>query len=277
MKQLMKMKKNQVLLFCIIVMVISEVLKKVPTGLLDYFGISNRSTNAGYLVLELIVLTVAVFMVVVTAQGHVLKFSAKGFAKSMLSGVVVLALSIFGCISFIKEGINSGVTYKSISEIIAFVLFVITVGLAEEFLYRGIVADCIFERFGNSRKGVIGAVVLSGCLFGAIHLVNMFAGKSFEEAIIQMIATGMLGILLSTIYIKHKSVYGVAVLHGAIDFMTMFRQGFWAGNTLQFQNQDINFWESLKQSLTSQSVYIVIALFVLRPSVIRKIVEAKKK
>ena len=110
-----------------------------------------------------------------------------------------------------------------------------------------------------------------------MHLLNVFYGKSFEKSIIQMIATSMLGILLSAIYIRHKSVYGVAFLHATLNFVTMFMRGFWEGNTLQYQYEDINFWESLKQSLTSQSVYIIVTIFVLRPSVLKKIVEARTK
>ena len=121
------------------------------------------------------------------------------------------------------------------------------------------------------------SVLLSGCIFGAMHILNVFNGQSLEESIIQMIATSMLGILLSAIYIKHKSVYGVAFLHATLNFMTMFARGFWDGNTLQYQYQDVNFWESLKQSLTSQSVYIIVAIWVLRPSVVRRIVEERTK
>lgn len=281
MNQLKELKKKHVMCFCIVVIVLSEVLsevlKKIPIGILDYLGLSDRSTNLGYLLLELIMLAVAVLMMYITAQGHVLRFSVKSFAKSMLSGMVFLVLAIFGCILFVTEASMMGVAYKSMPEIIAFVIFVITVGLAEEFLFRGIIADCIFEKFGNSKMGIMGSVLLSGCIFGVMHLFNVLSGQSLEESIIQMIATSMLGILLSAIYIKHKSVYGVAFLHATLNFMTMFARGFWEGNTLQYQYEDINFWENLKQSLISQSVFIVVAIWVLRPSVIRRIVEKRTK
>ena len=238
MNQLKELKKKHVMCFCIVVIVLSEVLKKIPIGILDYLGLSDRSTNLGYLLLELIMLAVAVLMMYITAQGHVLRFSVKSFAKSMLSGMVFLVLAIFGCILFVTEASMMGVAYKSMPEIIAFVIFVITVGLAEEFLFRGIIADCIFERFGNSKMGIMGSVLLSGCIFGVMHLFNVLSGQSLEESIIQMIATSMLGILLSAIYIKHKSVYGVAFLHATLNFMTMFARGFWEGNTLQYQYED---------------------------------------
>lgn len=274
MKQLRELKKNHIICFCMIAIVLNEVLIKIPTSILEYFGLCDRSTNSDYLLIELIALAVAVFMLYLTGQGHVLKYSNKNFAKSILSGMVFLILALTGCSMFVAEGAKSGVTYKSIPEIIAFVAFVITVGFAEEFLFRGIIADCIFERFGSSKTGVFVSVILSGCIFGGMHLLNVFYGQSLEKSFIQMIAASMLGILLTAIYIRHKSVYGVAFLHAILNFMTMFTRGFWEGNTLQYQYEDINFWASLKQSLISQSVYIIVTLFVLRPSVVRKIVEA---
>mgnify|MGYP006967307285 CR=1 FL=1 len=55
--------------------------------------------------------------------------------------------------------------------------------------------------------------------------------------------------------------------------MVLFMQGsFVEGYSLQYQDVDINFWESLKQSLISQSTFVIVALFVMRPSVIKKLV-----
>lgn len=278
MKQLKELKKNHVICFCMLAVVINEVLIRIPISILDYFGLSDRSTNSGYLLLELISLAGAVFMLYLTGQEHVLKYSYKDFAKSILSGMVFLILAITGCSVFAAEGTKAGVTYRSIPDIMAFVAFVITVGLAEEFLFRGIIADCILERFGSSKTGVFVSVILSGGIFGVMHLLNVFYGRqSLESSFIQMIAAGMLGILLSAIYIRHKSVYGVAFLHAVLNFMTMFTRGVWEGNTLLYQSEDINFGASLKQSLISQSIYIIVALFVLRPSVVRKIIEARSR
>lgn len=274
-KQLKKLKKGHVIGFCIIVILLNEVLRKIPIAILDFLKLSDRSTNSGYLLLELIVLCIAFVMIYLTGQTHILKCSINSFVKSIWSGMIFFVLAIPGCILFAMEGIGQGVVYKSAFEIMAFIVFVVAVGLAEELVFRGIIADSIFEHFGNSKAGVIMSVLLSGCLFGIMHIINVFYGQSSEETIIQMIATSMLGILLSAIYIRHKNIYGVAFLHATLNFMTMFMQGFWYGNTLQYHYEDINFWESLKQSLTSQSVFIIATFFVLRPSIVRKIIDER--
>lgn len=273
MSKLKELKNSHVIWFCILVLLLERVLIKIPISIFDYFEIFSGHTNCDYLFSELIVLAVALILISLTGQMHTLRWSGKGFAKSLVSGLIFFALAVLGCIVFVDEGIAQGVAYKPLPEIIAFVAFVLTVGLAEEFLCRGIIADSILERYGTSKSGVIVSVVLSACLFGMSHIVNVFYGQSLEETIIQMIATSMMGTLLSAIYIKHKSVYGVAFLHALLNFMAMFMEGFWAGNTLQYVQQEINFWASLKQSLISQSVFIFAAIVVLRPSTLRKIIK----
>lgn len=73
----------------------------------------------------------------------------------------------------------------------------------------------------------------------------------------------------------HAKGQGLFLLHAVLNVMTMFMQGFFEGNSLQYEQADINFWESLKQSLISQSVFIIVALFVMRPSVVKRIVAAR--
>lgn len=168
MKKLIELKKSHVICFCIVVLLLNKVLSKVPIEILDFFKLSNRSTNSGYLILECIVLIAAVLIIYIIGQTHILKPTLKSFRASIWSGMVFLVLAITGCILFVSEGSKMGAVYKSPFEIIAFILFVIVVGLAEEFVYRGIIADSIFERFGNSKAGIILSVLLSGCIFGAM-------------------------------------------------------------------------------------------------------------
>ena len=276
MNKLKELKKSHVICFCVLAFLLERLLIAIPMGVFNHFEVFSAHTNYDYLFSELVVLAASVILLFLTGQVHTMRWSAKRFVKSLLSGLIFPALAVMGCVVFADEGMKQGVVYKPLPEIIAFAAFVIAVGFAEEILCRGIIADSILERFGTSRSGVVVSVLLSGCLFGVSHIVNVFYGQSFEDTSIQMIATSMLGILLSAIYIKHKSVYGVAMLHAMLNFMTMFMEGFWEGGTLGYLYEEVDFWASLKQSLTSQSVFVIAALVVMRPSVVQKIAESRK-
>ncbi len=270
MNKIKELKNTHVICFSIMVILINNFLSMTIGTLLNIAEFINESTNLYYMLRELIVFVIAIFMLKATYQTHVLRHGTKGLVQGLWSGMVFFVLAVLACSSSVSDGIAQNITYKPLPEIIAFILFVILIGFAEEFLFRGIIADIIFEHFGNSVSGVLLSVVLGGILFGIAHVTNILSGKSVEETIIQMIATSMLGILLTAIYIRHKNIFAVAILHAVLDFLTMFERGFFEGNLLQYTNVDIDFWASLKQSLISQSIFLIVAAFILRPSIIKK-------
>jgi hypothetical protein len=49
MEKLIKLKKNHVLWFTVTVILCFELLRKMITGVLDYFELIDRSTNFGYI------------------------------------------------------------------------------------------------------------------------------------------------------------------------------------------------------------------------------------
>ena len=57
--------------------------------------------------------------------------------------------------------------------VVWFLIGMTSVGVAEEFLFRGVIAQTLLEHFGTSRAGVWKACLLSGLYFGAAHLTNL--------------------------------------------------------------------------------------------------------
>lgn len=276
MKKIRELKIKHVFLFVIIGHFLYYWLRVALVRVAKAVGLIEGYTNASYMWTELIVLIVAIFFLWLTSQTHVLRCDWKSLGKGLWSGTVFFVLAAMAISMSVSNGKEQQITYKAFPEIAAFVIFVFLVGLAEEFFYRGMIADCIYERFGKSVPGVILSVILGGIFFGMAHITNILSGQSVERTIVQVVATSMLGILLTAIYIRHKNIFAVAILHGVLDFFTMFEKGLWEGFTLQRESSDINFWASLKQSLISQSVFVIVAIFILRPVIMRKIVARKQ-
>lgn len=277
MDKISELKRNHVICFALIAILADYFIRSVMTSVLKYFEVINGSTNLDYMIYELVALAVACVMLYVCKQTHILKCGTKGLGRGLWSGMVFFLLAVLGCYIYTVEGMQYGNTaYKSLLQISAFVIFVILVGLAEEFLFRGVIADSIFECFGKSVSGVWFSVILSGVLFGISHITNILSGQTIEKTIIQMIAVSISGILFSAIYIRHKNIFATAILHAVLDFLTMFEEGFFENSSLEYVNVDIDFWASLRQSLMSQSIFLMAAIFVLRPQIIRKIAAQKE-
>lgn len=276
MKKIAELKKTHVILFAILVLLAHDLLTTVLASVFNHFVPLDRSTNLFFMVIEIIVFLVALFLLLITSQKQVLKQGGKEFFKSLWSGMVLLVLVMIGCLGFTLESTNNNEVFKPFPEILAFFLFVLLVGLAEEFLFRGIITDSILQRFGHSPAGIVFAVISSAVLFGFFHFLNILSGQSPEETIIQVIATSMLGCLLGAIYVRHKNIYAVAFLHALLDFMVMLESGLLAGNSLQYENIAYEFVPRLIQAIKSQSIFVIAAIFVLRPKILKNLVRESR-
>ena len=56
---------------------------------------------------------------------------------------------------------------KAVWQVVVFLIAMFLIGLAEESLFRGVIAQTLLEHCGASRAGIWKAVVLSGLIFGA--------------------------------------------------------------------------------------------------------------
>ncbi len=92
------------------------------------------------------------------------------------------------------------------------------VGVCEEFLCRGWLLNEFLERYGDTKKGVWYSIVISGLIFGLIHLGNFFGGQNLVTTVTQILNASAVGIVYGLIYYKTKNIWSVIILHGLWDF-----------------------------------------------------------
>ncbi len=100
-----------------------------------------------------------------------------------------------------------------------YVIASIYIGFFEELLYRGLLLN-LFKH-----KGMIPAVVLSSFLFGGMHLINIFSGKSVFMVFLQVVYAGTLGFALAMTYIRTNSIIPGILAHIFLDaFGSLFKE-----------------------------------------------------
>ena len=187
MKKIAELKRNHVILFAIMVILVLKLLTTTFGTLLKHLTPIDLTTNFGFMLVEFTVFLVALFLIHITSQKQILKQGFTGFFKSLWSGMVFFGIVVLGCLVFTMEGSTSNANYKSFPEILCFILFVLLVGLAEEFIFRGIIIDSILQRFEHSTAGIVFTVISSSILFGLFHFFNFFSGQALEETFVQII------------------------------------------------------------------------------------------
>lgn len=117
------------------------------------------------------------------------------------------------------------------ARICTFLVSMAMVGVAEEFIFRGVIAQTLLEHFGTSRAGVWKACLLSGVLFGAAHLTNILSSAPFG-VLMQCVFAASLGTLFAAIYFRTGNLWVTVFLHGAMDISSMLIGGLYGTTTV---------------------------------------------
>lgn len=127
-------------------------------------------------------------------------------------------------IALARSIIQVNISNINVYEVIALLLYTLTVGLFEEIMCRGWLQNEFIERFGKDRKGVIYSIVVSGSIFGFMHITNLFFGQDVFTTLIQIMAAIVTGVSFGAIYYRTKNIWSVIILHGLWDFAVFFAQ-----------------------------------------------------
>lgn len=97
----------------------------------------------------------------------------------------------------------------------AYLLIVIWVGAAvgEELLMRGFLLNNLISLFGQSKVGVIVAVVLHAAIFGMLHISQGVPG---------IISTGVVAVIFAVVYLFNgRKLFPLIIAHGVINSISL--------------------------------------------------------
>lgn len=110
-------------------------------------------------------------------------------------------------------------------EVIWFAVYCLSVGVFEEFVFRGIIFPMFAGYFSADRKGFIQAFVFSSVTFGVVHLFNLFAGAGFGPTVLQVGYSTLIGGLCAFALIKTKNLLFPALVHSVYNFCGLILTG----------------------------------------------------
>jgi CAAX protease family protein len=92
-------------------------------------------------------------------------------------------------------------------------------GALEELVFRGIILSVLLTgSSGDQRRSNMWCgILISSLLFSAPHALNLFAGHAEARVLAQMVFSFLLGVVLACLRIAGRSIWPVAVLHGAMN------------------------------------------------------------
>ena len=105
------------------------------------------------------------------------------------------------------------------------------IGFFEESFFRGIITNGLGIRYGRDAKGVWLSVVLSGFLFGAVHMINLSAGVTLISALMQSLVAMFCGFFFAAAYLRGGNIWVMIFLHALVDSGGLFAAAFLADDT----------------------------------------------
>lgn len=187
-----------------------------------------------------------------------------GLGKGLLVGGYFLFVGVYSAILYL-------VTYEGEKVlrpwylIAAFLICMFLVGVTEEILCRGIIAELLCRRYGASSRGVWKAVIISGVIFGLLHASNMLSAEP-SGVIVQIVLAGMMGMTFAAIYFRSGNIWVVVCLHAFVDISALITTGLYGGSLVD----TISGYEFGR--LVGVVPYIIVIAVLLRKKKMKQIV-----
>ena len=170
---------------------------------------------------ELVIVLFALIMLLLGKRLSILKPCGKSIIYGIKRGMPIFVVSLISLFSSLTGILGENL---NIPNLISLIILAITIGMAEEFFFRGFIQGEIVDAYGKSRKQVIISVVVSGVIFGLVHLTNALSGQDIITTLMQVLQASSLGILLGSIYFITKNIWSVVFLHAFYDFAIMLSE-----------------------------------------------------
>lgn len=257
MEKIQTFAKKYTIIYCILVEIIVLSGMMLAGLLLDALF---RETGVDTYVLqtlgEIVGAVLSFVMLKVSGCADILTKRGIGFGKGLLVGGYFLVMGVYSAVVFtaIYEGDR---TLRPWYLIAAFVICMILVGITEEFMCRGILAELLLRRYGATKEGVWKAVIVSGVLFGLAHLSNLFGAKPVG-VLVQCVIAGMMGMAFAAIYFRTGNIWVTVALHAFIDVCAVITGGLYTGEIAE----TISGYQPIQ--LIGVIPYVILLLVLLR-------------
>ena len=120
------------------------------------FGVDLERVDSYFLsaVQEAVGMVVALVILGRTGKMYLLRRRGSGFFNGLLVGMYPLVLIGYSLYTKLMFGMPEDGQLQPAFSIFSFFLSMALVGVAEEFIFRGVIAQSLLERFGTGRAGV---------------------------------------------------------------------------------------------------------------------------
>lgn len=190
-------------------------------------------------------------------------YHRKGFGSTLTAGMFLLVLHTAILFLFLFDSFDKGAQWQTTPAIFLGILHMIGVGVREEVIFRGIIGNTLALKYATDKKGLWFAVIVSGLLFGGVHMNNIFHGVKLMGLFGQVVSACGAGLLFTAIYLRGGNLWILILIHALVDAGALFESTFTVTTvTAVDEVSKQNPWGAV----ITVCMHTCVALFLLRKS-----------
>lgn len=234
--------------FSALVCVITFLCMRVSGMLFNLFP----ETPALSLLKHLVDMAWPVALAVLFGYGFTLQ--GKGVRDTLRPAFPSFILRLFVLLCTIITAFAQNAQWQTLPMILVSVVNMISVGVREEVIFRGIIGNSLARKYATSPKSLWLTVIGSAAVFSAFHLQNLLFGVAPMAMVLQLISTFTMGMVFTAIYLRGGNIWVVALLHALVDTSSLFGTNFTITEA------------TFADEIGSLTLYGILFLFVLHTS-----------
>ncbi|MBN2605623.1 MAG: CPBP family intramembrane metalloprotease [Bacilli bacterium] len=199
------MKVKIIVIICLAMMVILDLFD---------FSLSNSVLNSYFIQGSLSRGIGAILVIYLLYVNHLKSFIA--FHKvNMKISLILIPAFLVAINNFPFFAYLSGRTtiFESNRTITLFLIFMGSLAVFEELVFRGVVLNLLRVYLPQTKKGLFIAIIFSSTLFSFMHILNLFSGASIGNTMLQIGYTFLTGMMFAMIYILTKNIWISIMIH----------------------------------------------------------------
>ena len=207
--------KKYVCLAAIALMLVLVLLCEMFKG--QIFGSGANSERAYYIATRVLGGIMFLILMFMESLLGLLTINRKGLARAILFTLpcFAIALNNFPIISYFSGNAYIDATP---SAILLYALECLAVDLFEEIAFRGFIFTSILRWRKRTTFDLFLAIVLSSAVFGATHILNVFAGASIGSVMLQISYSFLIGGMCAVVLVKTGCLWHCVLIHSVYNF-----------------------------------------------------------
>lgn len=251
-----RIKNLSPILFAIITLMVISVLSLLPIdAILIKMSLSDfKSEYIGLTIKMAFIFIISYWLIKKMGIESITGLSSSYGWKFKSLNSIPFYLIVLGFLSIIAKDLSQ----IHIDNVLLLLIACLTVGFAEEFLFRGVLQSLFLKKFISHKYGILIGTLIPAIIFGSFHLINLTKNDDVLSVVIQVVFATFIGFFFGVLVLKTNKIIPVALTHGLINFS--FSLAFLPG---------INTTEEMGASIAP--ILLTLPLFVIALFILKKI------